>query len=196
VTNPIIGAVGRVTSARVQRAHHRQGTEGSNPSPSSAESVANSTYGRASNNPSSLGGPGSAIVADHINGIAVLEYARQRYCRRLVCCSRTPASLCRPCREPSRAHPRGKPGFLTPKRKSRERQTLRWRKMDSNPRSPVAGRGQAARNQIFRTTTGAEAYVRRNKAADRLMRRAPDQPSRNLPPPPFLFRHRRARRGA
>jgi hypothetical protein len=74
--------------------------------------------------------------------------------------------------------------------------TRRWRKMDSNPRSPVAGRGQAARNQIFRTTTGAEAYVRRNKAADRLMRRAPDQPSRNLPPPPFLFRHRRARRGA
>jgi hypothetical protein len=64
------------------------------------------------------------------------------------------------------------------------------------PRSPVAGRGQAARNQIFRTTTGAEAYVRRNKAAVRLVRRAPDQPSRNLPPPPFLFRHRRARRGA
>jgi hypothetical protein len=24
-----------------------------------------------------------------------------------------PASLCRPCREPSRAHPRGKPGFST-----------------------------------------------------------------------------------
>ena len=61
---------------------------------------------------------------------------------------------------------------------------------------PIAGRGPAARNQIFRTTTGAEAYVRRNKAADRLVRRAPDQPSRNLPPPPFLFRHRRARRGA
>jgi hypothetical protein len=35
-----------------------------------------------------------------------------------------------------------------------------------------------------------------DKAADRLMRRAPDQRSRNLPPPPFLFRHRRARRGA
>jgi hypothetical protein len=28
--------------------------------------------------------------------------------------------------------------------------------------------------QISRTTTGAEAYVRRNKAADRLVRRAPD----------------------
>src|SRR5258707_4377040 len=68
--------------------------------------------------------------------------------------------------------------------------------MDSNPRSLVAGRGQAARNQIFRTTTGAEAYVRRNKAANRLMRRAPDQPSRNLPPPPFLFRHRRGSTGA
>src|ERR1700719_1178711 len=73
--------------------------------------------------------------------------------------------------------------------------TRRWREMDSNPRSPVAGRGQAARNQIFRRTTGTEEYVRRNKAADRLVRRAPDQPSRN-PPPPFLFRHRPARRGA
>src|SRR5258705_12705285 len=60
---------------------------------------------------------------------------------------------------------------------------------------PIAGRGPAARNQIFRTTTGTEAYVRRNKAADRLVRRAPDQPSRNVPPPPFLFRHRRERRG-
>src|ERR1700681_610686 len=72
----------------------------------------------------------------------------------------------------------------------------RWREMYSNPRSPVAGRGQAARNQIFRRIIGAEEYVRRNKAADRLVRRAPDQPSRNLPPPPFLFRHRRAHRGA
>ncbi len=26
----------------------------------------------------------------------------------------------------------------------------------------LVGRGQAARNQIFRTTTGTEAYVRRN----------------------------------
>src|SRR5258707_15179623 len=75
-------------------------------------------------------------------------------------------------------------------------QTPRWREMDSNPRSPVAGRGQAARNQISRRTTGAEEYVRLNKAADRLVRRAPDQPSRNLPPPPFLFRHRRAHSGA
>ena len=33
--------------------------------------------------------------------------------------------------------------------------TLRWREMDSNPRSPVAGRGQAARNQIFSRTTRA-----------------------------------------
>ena len=73
--------------------------------------------------------------------------------------------------------------------------THRWREMDSNPRSPVAGRGQAARNQIFRRTTGAEEYVRRNKAADRLVRRAPDQASQNLPPRPFLFLHRRARRG-
>ena len=68
-------------------------------------------------------------------------------------------------------------------RKSGSQPTRRWREPDSNPRSPVAGRGQAARNQISRTTTGAEAYVRRNKAADRLLRRAPDSPSRNLPPP-------------
>ena|SRR5712671_4204411 len=81
-------------------------------------------------------------------------------------------------------------------RKSGSRWTRRWREMDSNSRSPVAGRGQAARNQTFRRTTGAEAYVRRNKAADRLVRCAPDQPSRNLPPRPFLFRHRRARRAA
>jgi hypothetical protein len=33
------------------------------------------------------------------------------------------------------------------------------RETDSNPRSPVAGRGQAARNQIFRRTTGAEAAL-------------------------------------
>jgi hypothetical protein len=29
-----------------------------------------------------------------------------------------------------------------------------------------------------------------------LVRRSADRPSRDLPPPPFLFRHRRARRGA
>jgi hypothetical protein len=42
----------------------------------------------------------------------------------------------------------------------------------------------------------AETNIRRNKAADRLVRRAPEQPCQNLLPPPFLFRHRRARRGA
>ena len=39
---------------------------------------------------------------------------------------------------------------------SLQRKTPRWREMDSNPRSPVAGRGQAARNQIFRRTIRAE----------------------------------------
>jgi hypothetical protein len=48
----------------------------------------------------------------------------------------------------------------------------------------------------FKRTPGAGGYVRRNKVADRLARRAPDQPFRNLPPPPFLFRHLRVRRGA
>ena len=56
---------------------------------------------------------------------------------------------------------------------------------------PRSGQRQAARNQIFRETTGAKHT---NKAADRLVRRAPDPPSRNLPPSPFLYRHRRARR--
>jgi hypothetical protein len=43
VTNPIIGAVGRDARARVQRTHRRWGTEGSNPSPSSGESVSRGT---------------------------------------------------------------------------------------------------------------------------------------------------------
>jgi hypothetical protein len=55
----------------------------------------------------------------------------------------------------------------------------------------VAGRGQATRNQISRTTTGAEAYVRRNKAADRLLRRDGPTftPNRNvfIPPGSCLF---------
>jgi len=36
-------------------------------------------------------------------------------------------SVCRPRRECKPGNPRGKPGFLTTKIKSRERQTLRWR---------------------------------------------------------------------
>ena len=59
------------------------------------------------------------------------------------------------------------------------------------PSVPRSGQRQAARNQIFRETTGAKHT---NKAADRLVRRAPNPPSRNLPPSPFLYRHRRARR--
>ena len=48
------------------------------------------------------------------------------------------------------------------------------------PSIPVARRGQAARNQIFRRTTRADTYVRRNKVADRLVRLAPEQPSRDF----------------
>jgi hypothetical protein len=65
------------------------------------------------NNPSSLGGPVSAIVADHINGIAVLEYGSTEILPPVCLLFAVPAGLCRPCGEPSRAHPRGKPGFST-----------------------------------------------------------------------------------
>jgi hypothetical protein len=51
VTNPIIGAVGRVARARVRRAHRRWGTDGSNPSPSTGESDANLTSSRGAGNP-------------------------------------------------------------------------------------------------------------------------------------------------
>jgi hypothetical protein len=44
--------------------------------------------------------------------------------------------------------------FLRSARKS-VRKTPRWREVDSNPRSPVARRGQAARSQIFRKRLGA-----------------------------------------
>ena len=55
VTNPIIGAVGRVARARVQRAHRRWGTEGSNPSPSTGRRVprgctCSSVFGRPPSN--------------------------------------------------------------------------------------------------------------------------------------------------
>src|ERR1700747_3361637 len=43
VTNPIIGAVGRVARARVQRAHRRWGDRGVETSPSGGETVANLT---------------------------------------------------------------------------------------------------------------------------------------------------------
>src|SRR5260370_36798548 len=89
-------------------------------------------------------------------------------------------------RDQLRSHPRS----ATLHRKSASQPPLRRREMDSNHRSPVAGKDKR-RNQIFRKTTGGEAYLRRNKAADRLVRRAPNPPSRNLPPSPFPFRHRR-----
>jgi hypothetical protein len=60
-----------------------------------------------------LEGPGSAIVADHINGIAVLEYGSTEILLPVGQLFTAPASLCRTCREPSRAHPPGKPGFST-----------------------------------------------------------------------------------
>src|SRR5260370_38580357 len=63
------------------------------------------------------------------------------------------------------------------------------------PSVPVAGRGQAARSQIFRRRPRRHRIIRRNKAADRLVKRATDQPSRILPPPPPLVGDRPARWG-
>jgi hypothetical protein len=65
-----------------------------------------------------------------------------------------------------------------------------WREVDSNPRSPVAPRSRARTSGAIRSSGGQPAPNSRNSADDRLVKRAPDQPSRNLPPPPFQFRHR------
>src|SRR6266478_3280148 len=64
------------------------------------------------------------------------------------------------------------------------------------PSVPRSGEKTSGAKSDLQEDNRPRSYVRRNKAADRLVRRAPDQPSRNLPPPPFLFRHRRARRAA
>ena len=75
------------------------------------------------------------LVATASPELGYWNIAPQRYCPRLARCWCTlPVSVDRAGKR-SRAHPRGKPRFLTAKIKSRERQTLCWRKTDSNPRS-------------------------------------------------------------
>src|SRR5271166_4360721 len=53
------------------------------------------------------------ILADPASGIAVLEYGPTEILPPVGAASTRPARLCRPARQASRAHPRGKPGFLT-----------------------------------------------------------------------------------
>src|SRR5271167_4458835 len=53
------------------------------------------------------------ILADPVSGIAVLEYGPTEILPPVGAASTRPARLCRPARQASRAHPRGKPGFLT-----------------------------------------------------------------------------------
>jgi len=54
------------------------------------------------------------ILADPISGTAVLEYGPTEILPPVGAISKHPARLCRPGRQASRAHPRGKPGFSTP----------------------------------------------------------------------------------
>src|SRR5271165_7696035 len=53
------------------------------------------------------------ILADPVSGIAVLEYGPTEILPPVGAASTRPARLCRPARQASCAHPRGKPGFLT-----------------------------------------------------------------------------------
>src|SRR3984893_13400212 len=53
------------------------------------------------------------ILANPISGTAVLEYAPAEILPPVGAISKHPARLCRPGRQASRGHPRGKPGFST-----------------------------------------------------------------------------------
>src|SRR5258708_39248647 len=53
------------------------------------------------------------IRADPISGTAVLEYGPTEILPPVGAISKHPARLCRPRRQASRAHPRGKPEFST-----------------------------------------------------------------------------------
>jgi hypothetical protein len=53
------------------------------------------------------------IPTDPVSGTAVLEYGPTEILPPVAAVSKQPARLCRPSRQASRAHPRGKPGFST-----------------------------------------------------------------------------------
>ena len=74
--------------------------------------------------------------------------------------------------------------------------THRWREMDSNPRSPVAGKGQAAGSSDPQEENWCRDRSGRVRLSFDLVKRAPDQPSRILCPPTSLFGRRSARWGA
>jgi hypothetical protein len=57
--------------------------------------------------------------------------------------------------------------------------TLRWREQDSNPRSRCMERTSGAKSDL-QEEKRRRRLIRRNKAVDRLVRRALDQPSRRL----------------
>src|SRR6516165_7488748 len=67
--------------------------------------------------------------------------ARQRYCRRLARYRHTLRVSADPAAKPA-AHTRAESrGSRLSKADAGERRTLRWREMDSNPRSPVREKG-------------------------------------------------------
>jgi hypothetical protein len=67
---------------------------------------------------------GRRILADPISGTAVLEYGTTEILPPIGAISKHPVRLCRPGRQPSRAQPRGKPGFSTLESKLGERDGL------------------------------------------------------------------------
>ena len=87
-------------------------------------------------------GAGMVFSPTTITGTAVLEYGPTEILPPVGAISKHRARLCRPGRQASRAHPRGKPGFWTFESGcGRETDSLCWREMDSNSRSLREGKG-------------------------------------------------------
>jgi hypothetical protein len=101
----------------------------------------------------------SAIFADHINGIAVLEYGSTEILPPVGLLFAAPASLCRPCREPSRA---SRDSRLT-KAVSGERPTPRWRERVS--RQAIIGRRNSTHRRSIGMAIFYEKRLRDNLAA-------------------------------
>src|SRR3984893_10836345 len=105
------------------------------------------------------------ILANPISGTAVLEYGPAEILPPVGAISKHPARLCRPGRQASRGHPRGKPGSRPSKANAGERRTVCWREQDSNPRSPVYGELGAPAPRATRPTRHREAPERRSFAS-------------------------------
>src|SRR4029077_5466745 len=92
---------------------------------------------------------GRGLLADPISGHAVLEYGATEILPPVGAILKHPARLCRPGRQAtphSRAESRGS---RHSKAARGERQTLRWREMDSNFRFPDAPSGVRPRRGVF-----------------------------------------------